>query len=267
LRRRFTAVEEQVKLCRCQSRFRMGHDRGNYGDAVRAGVNYRRGIVTADAADGDQRDSDLAPRFCQQLYPGKVHNLLAACRVDGAETDVIGPGCNGGKRFGRVVGRDADKSAVAQPLPCCCRRSVIPAEVNTVGIKGSGQLNIVIDDKEHARLAAETAQFRAESEFLCRSMLLRAELYSADMIQRRTDPCRQLLPMIGDQVRSVNFLGTRCSGHDTPDEKSRNTSLRLAESDVQGVVLTASLRRYYPDQVFGVRGTPHLSSCELPQLA
>lgn len=30
--------------------------------------------------------------------------------------------------------------------------------------------------------------------------------------------------------------------------------------------LAASLRRCYPDQVFGVQGCPYLSPCELPQL-
>ena len=110
-------------------------------------------------------------RLCQELHPGKVGNLLAAGREHGAETDVVRPGRYGGKRFSRVMGRDADQPVLSQSQPGCSRIAVILAEMNAIGIKGSGKRNIVINDKQHARLPAETAQLRAETEFLSRVML------------------------------------------------------------------------------------------------
>src|SRR5438045_5037035 len=144
------------------------------GDAGGACFDAKSRVGRIDPADRDHRRGDAFADFVKPFEAERRTPRLDRRRTDRADAEVVGTLVVGDKGFVECLRREPDQQAC---LACALEPLVLTAEVDAVSAERDGCLDVVVDDKRHARLGAEIAKRSPRLDPLERRGVLEPKLH------------------------------------------------------------------------------------------
>jgi len=142
------------------------HDRHAFGSSARHGAY----VGTVDPADGEERDCRPGGGVSDELQAHRRPARLGGSGVHGPHSYVVDPPRV--VHLARRVGREPDQALRPDDRSRLRHGHIVLTEVNPVGARGGDQLRPVVEDEQHAVIAAGAPEaLRDGDDLLVRAVL------------------------------------------------------------------------------------------------